>query len=143
MIHTIMEAVCMALRTEFGEGYGICMEKAGQDVKAPYFSIQCLDSSRELFRGKRYHSHNQFGIRYVPLSQEDRNGECYSVLDRLYPCLEYIQAGRLVRGTQMRGKVADGILEFFVQYDCFVYEAEEEEPGICDMTIHTDVKEGD
>lgn len=143
MINTIMEAVGEALDAEFGEGYGICTEETGQGIKAPYFSIRCLESASELFRGKRYYRSSRFCIQYFPLSQDGRNRECYSVLDRLCTCLEHIPAGSLIRGTGMKGKMAGGILEFSVNYDCFVSRTEEEEPGIGEMMSHTGVKKGD
>ena len=143
MINAIMEAVKTALGAAFGEGYGISAKEAGQDMEAPYFSIQCMDSAAELFRGKRYYRRSEFCIRYFPLSQEDRNKECYSVLERLYAGLEYIDAGVLMRGTRMEGRVRDGVLEFSVHYDCYVHRVEEEEPGISEMISRTGVKEGD
>ena len=38
-------------------------------------------------------------------------------------CLEYITVtGDLVRGTKMKYEIIDGVLNFFVNYDLFVYK---------------------
>ena len=64
------------------------------------------------------------------------------MLERLNQCLEYIDVDGLMMGTQMNGKVVDGVLNYFVNFDCFVYKREETtEMG--QMISHTTVKEGD
>ncbi len=143
MITAIMEAVSTAINAEFGDGYEIHMEEMSQDLKEPCFFIQCLEPENELFRGRKYFRRSQFCIQYFPLSQDGRNRECYSVLDRLCTCLEYIRMDGLMRGTGMHGRVGDGMLSFFVNYDCFTYRKEEETTGIGEMVSGTRVKEGD
>lgn len=142
MINSIMEAISTALNTEFGDGYTSYMEEINQDLTGKSFFIQCLNPTNELFRGQKYFRCNQFCIQYFPLSEDDRNRECYDVLERLNRCLEYIDVDGLMRGTQMNGKVADGVLNYFVNYDCFVYKREEI-VKMGQMTPHTTVKEGD
>lgn len=144
MINSIIEAVSNALREKFGDGYEIYMEEIEQDLEEPCFFIQCLNPANELFMGRKYLRRNQFCIQYFPLSEDDRNRECYDVLERLNQCLEYIDmdVDGLMRGTQMNGKVVDGVLNFFVNFDCFVYKREET-TKMEQMIPHTTVKEGD
>jgi len=137
-----MEAISTALNTEFGDGYTNYMEEINQDLTGKSFFIQCLNPTNELFRGQKYFRCNQFCIQYFPLSEDDRNRECYDVLERLSQCLEYIDVDGLMRGTQMNGKVVDGVLNYFVNYDCFVYKREET-VKMGQMMPCTTVKEGD
>lgn len=46
-----------------------------------------------------------------------------------FSCLEYITVtGDLVRGTKMKYEVVDGVLNFFVNYDLFVYKVADSIP---------------
>ena len=143
MINSIMEAVSVALNAEFGDGYEIHIEEVSQDMGGHCFFIQCLNPTSGLFRGQKYFRSNQFCVQYFPLSEDDRNRECFSVLERLNVCLEHITVDGLMRGTQMNGKVVDGVLNFFVNYDCFVYRREAEAPEMEEMVSGTAVKGGD
>lgn len=143
MINAIMEAISIALDAEFGDGYECHIEEMSQDMEGGAFFIQCLNPTSTLFCGKKRLRRSQFCIQYFPLSEDDRNRECYDVLERLNQCLECIALdGLMMRGTQMNGKVADGVLTFFVNYDCFVYRREEAMPEMGELESRTAVKEG-
>ena len=45
------------------------------------------------------------------------------------------------RGTKMKYEVVDGVLNFFVNYDCFVYRREEQ-TAMEILETSTNVKEG-
>lgn len=140
MINSIIEAISITLDAEFG--YETHMEEIKQDLVEPCFYISCLNPTVELFLGKRYFRQNQFVIQYFPESDNEQR-ECNSVAERLMWLLEYITLdGDLTRGTAMKYEVIDGILNFFVNYDCFVYRVEENTPMEV-MESTTDVKEGD
>lgn len=140
MINSIIEAISITLDAEFG--YETHMEEIKQDLVEPCFYISCLNPTVELFLGKRYFRQNQFVIQYFPESDNEQR-ECNSVAERLMWSLEYITLdGDLIRGTVMKYEVIDGILSFFVNYDCFVYRVEENTPMEV-MESTTDVKEGD
>lgn len=140
MINSIIEAISITLDAEFG--YETHMEEIKQDLVEPCFYISCLNPTVELFLGKRYFRQNQFVIQYFPESDNEQR-ECNSVAERLMWSLEYITLdGDLTRGTAMKYEVIDGILSFFVNYDCFVYRLEENTPMEV-MESTTDVKEGD
>lgn len=142
MINTIIEAISIALNAEFGDDYEIHMEEIKQDLKEPCFFIQCLNPMHELFLGKRYFRRNQFCIQYFPKSEMDSDKECYEVSERLDWCLEYINVDGLMRGTKMKNQIVDGVLNFFVNYDCFLYRREEN-AVMGSMEVRTTVKEGD
>ena len=140
MINTIMEAISVALDAEFGDGYETYIEEISQDMDGHAFFIQCPNPTDRLFLGKRYFRQNQFCIQYFPLSEDDRNRECYEVLERMELCLEYIDVDGPMMGTKMSGKVVDGVLNFFVNYDCFVYRRGEAIPMMEEVSSETHVK---
>ena len=140
MINTIMEAISVALDAEFGDGYETYIEEISQDMDGHAFFIQCPNPTDRLFLGKRYFRQNQFCIQYFPLSEDDRNRECYEVLERMNLCLEYIDVDGPMMGTKMNGKVVDGVLNFFVNYDCFVYRWGGAVPMMEEASSETHVK---
>lgn len=128
MINKITESISIALDAEFGEEYTIMREVSKQDLKEPCFFIACINPSMKQFLGRRYCRKNQFAIQYFPKS-ECVNEECGSVAERLFFCLEYIAVLKdLLRGTNMHYEIADNVLNFFVNYDCFVREQREDTP---------------
>lgn len=129
MINSIIKAISITLNTEFGDGYETHMEEIKQGLVEPCFFIQCLNPTTELFLGKRYFRQNQFCIQYFPES-DNKQSECNEVAERLTWLLEYITVpgdDRPIRGTNMKSDVIDGVLNFFLNYDCFVYRVETNE----------------
>ena len=124
MINKIIDGISISLNAEFGDDYKIYTESIEQGLKEPCFSIVCVNPTNELFRGKKYFRKNLFCIQYFPKG-EDKRSECMDVLERMFDCLEVIKVGEdLQRGTSMHGEVVDEVLNFFVNYDMFVYKVE-------------------
>lgn len=124
MINKIIDGISISLNAEFGDDYKIYTESIEQGLKEPCFSIVCVNPTNELFRGKKYFRKNLFCIQYFPKG-EDKRSECMDVLERMFDCLEVIKVGKdLQRGTSMHGEVVDQVLNFFVNYDMFVYKVE-------------------
>lgn len=146
MINSIIRAVSITLDAEFDEKeYSFHMEEMKQDLKEPCFFIACLNPTHELFLGKRYFRQNQFVIQYFPESKEDLQAECNAVAERMTWCLEYITVpgdDKPIMGTKMKYQIIDGVLNFFVNYDCFVYKVEQNE-AMESLESNTKVKEGD
>lgn len=141
MINSIIESISINLDAEFG--YETHMEEIKQGLTEPCFFISCLNPTTELFFGKRYFRTNQFCIQYFPESDDNVQRECNDVAERLVWTLEYITLdGDLIRGTAMKYEVVDGVLHFFVNYDCFIYRIEEK-TAMESMETDTKVKEGD
>lgn len=139
MINALIEAISIKLDAEFGNETH--MEEIKQDLKEPCFLISCLNSTTELFFGKRYFRTNQFCIQYFPESA-DKQRECNGVAERLMWSLEYITLnGDLVRGTAMRYELVDGVLQFFVNYNCFI-DRVKDEIMIETISTNNNVKEG-
>lgn len=128
MINSIIDAISIALNSAFGEGYEIYTESVEQGLKEPCFSIFCLNPTNRLFRGERYFRQNMFCIQYFP-STDEKGAECNDVSESLFDCLEYISVeGNLTRGTKMHGELVDWVLNFFINYDMFVYKVKETTP---------------
>ncbi len=143
MINAMIEAISMALDGQFGQNYEIHMEEIRQGLKEPCFFIFCLSPSKKLFLGKRYFRTNPFCIQYFPATDEKQR-ECSQVAEQMYECLEYLTidgGDRPIRGTNMKYEVVDGILNFFVNYDCFIYKVEQQTP-MEDLETSTSIKEG-
>ena len=126
MINSIIDGISISLNAEFGDDYNIYTESIEQGLKEPCFSILCVNPTNELFRGKRYFRKNLFCIQYFPSSNDEKYAECMEVLERMFDCLEIINVvDDPQRGTKMHGEVVDGVLNFFGNYDLFVYKVED------------------
>lgn len=143
MINSIIEAISISLNEEFGDGYETRMEEIKQGLKEPCFFITCLNPTTELFLGKRYFRTNQFCIQYFPETNEKQR-ECNGVAERMWQCLEYITIygeDKPIMGTKMKYEVVNGVLNFFVNYDCFIRKIEQQTP-MESLQASTNVKEG-
>ncbi len=143
MINSIIEAISISMNEEFGDGYETHMEEIKQGLKEPCFFITCLNPTTELFLGKRYFRTNQFCIQYFPETNEKQR-ECNGVAERMLQCLEYITIygeDKPIMGTKMKYEVVDGVLNFFVNYDCFIRKTEQQTP-MESLQASTSVKEG-
>lgn len=123
MINSIIESISISLYTEFGDDYTIYTESVEQGLQEPCFFVFCINPTNQLFLGKRYFREHGFCIQYFPKDENQVKQEGNAVAERLYSCLEYISvSGKLLRGTKMKYQIVDGILNFFVNYDFFVYK---------------------
>lgn len=127
MINKITSGISKAISVEFGDNYEIYKESIEQGLKEPCFSILCINPTNDLFMGKRYFRKNLFCIQYFPATNEKKI-ECNEVSEKLFNCLEYINVnGDITRGTKMNCEIIDGVLNFFINYDLYVYKVEEKE----------------
>ena len=140
MINKIIDGICVAINSEFGDSHEIYTESIEQGLVEPCFSVLCLNPTINQVLGKRYFRTNQFCIHYFPGSSE-KQAECLSALERLTDCLELIEIdGDLVMGTKMQGEVVDNVLSFFVNYDMYVYKEKTVEPSMETVTHNSVVK---
>lgn len=123
MINSIIESISISLNAEFGDDYTTYSESVEQGLEKPCFFVFCINPTNRVFLGKRYFKENPFCIQYFPTDESKAKEECNAVAERLFSCLEYITVtGDLMRGTKMNYEVVDGVLNFFVNYDLFVYK---------------------
>ena len=139
MINKIIDGISEAINQEFGDGYDVYTESIEQGLEEPCFSILCLNPTNEQFFGKRYFRQNQFVIQYFP-STDEKNAECNAVMERLFDCLDIIIVnGDQTRGTKMKGEIVDGVLNFMLNFDMFVYKVQELDK-MDSHSVSTDVK---
>lgn len=125
MINSIIESISISLNAEFGDEFTTYTESMEQGLNKPCFFLFCVNSTNRVFLGKRYLRENQFCLQYLPADEDRAKEKCNAVAERLFSCLEYITVtGDLVRGTKMKYEIVDGALNFFVNYDLFVYKVE-------------------
>lgn len=138
MINSIIEAISIALNAEFGDEYRIYADNIEQGLTEPCFFISCVNPTNNLFFGRRYFRENPFCIQYFPKDMSREKEECNETAERLFLCLELLTVdGDLVRGTKMRSETVDGVLNFFVNYDMFVYLQGEKTPFM--EELYTDI----
>lgn len=140
MINKIIDAISISLNSAFGDGYEIYTESIEQGLQEPCFSVFCLNPTNNLFRNNKYFRNNQFCIQYFPSTDEPK-AECNTVLEKLFDCMELITVnGDLTRGSRMNGEVVDGVLNFFINYNMFVYKVEVPADNMEVLGIETDTK---
>lgn len=135
LVNLITDAICVAINGEFGDDYVVYTESVKQGLKEPCFFVTCVSQSQQPYIGlkdgirKRYLRENQFCIQYIPEDPQRAKAECHGIAERLEECLEYITvAGDLTAGTGLRYEVVDEILDFYVNYDMFIYRDTGQEP---------------
>ena len=130
MINAIIKAIAKALDEQFNaeaDAYEIYDEEIKQDLQEPAFFIQSLNPSTDLFLGKRYLHRSHILIQYFPKSETDYQAECNDMGEQLIWIVEWITCegdDRPIRGSKMHYEVVDEVLNFFVNYDMFVYKVE-------------------
>lgn len=125
IIEKIIDGICTALSSNFGDDCEIYTEEIEQDLKDGSFAIVCLNPTNSRFMGDRYYRTNQFCIHYFPKTNEPRS-ECLDVLEGLYDALELIEFGDdLLRGTNMSSEMDGSVLHFFVNYDFYMLHKEQ------------------
>ena len=127
IVEKIIDGICTALSSNFGDDCEIYTEEIEQDLKDGSFAIVCLNPTNSRFMGNRYYRTNQFCIHYFPKTNEPRS-ECLDVLEGLYDALELIEFGDdLLRGTNMSSEMDGSVLHFFVNYDFYTIHKEEKD----------------
>lgn len=126
MINKIIDGICLALSSCFGDEREIYTESVEQGLVNGSFAIVCLNPTNSRFLGDRYFRTNQFCIHYFPETDKPRS-ECLDILEDLYEALELIEVdGDLIRGTDMTSEFDDDVLHFFVNYDFFTIHEKDE-----------------
>ena len=126
MIKKVIDGICFAISSKFGEDCEIYTESINQGLKEGSFAIVCLNPTYTQFLGKRYFRTNQFCIHYFPKTNEPKS-ECLEVLESLYDALEIIEVdGDSIRGTNISNEMDEGVLHFFVNYDFFTIRKTDE-----------------
>ncbi len=135
MINHTIAGISNALYEAFG--YENFKDEILQDLTPPCFYISCMEQKTKKYIGTRSLRKNQFVIQYFPHS-DDRKGECYDVGEKMLECLEVIPVdGFLLRGTEMKFEIVDGVLHFFVDYNAFSHKEQQKETM---GSMHSDIQ---
>lgn len=138
MTKEIVEGIGSALLQEFG--YESHTEPMGQEKLTPCFVISCVESSDQKYPGNRYLLKNAFKIRYFPKLEDNAEAEYYETAERMKNCLEFLQIeGHPIPAGEKKYEITDQGLSFFVNYNCFIYQAEEQN-AMENMDSRTNVK---
>lgn len=145
IVNEILGCIAQAIHEEFGDGYAIYDEMKEQELKEPCFFVFSLSAPDSLVlgirdSGERHYRPLQFGIQYFP-SSHNRKAECNDVADRLFHCLEWIEAsdGPLI-GSGMDRTYSDDVLTVTVNYNLYTM-SHSEKPIMEDLTQNTSVEE--
>lgn len=135
MINHMIAGISNALYEAFG--YENFKDEILQNLTPPCFYISCMEQKTKKYIGTRSLRKNQFVIQYFPHS-DDRKGECYDVGEKMLECLEVIPVdGFLLRGTEMKFEIVDGVLHFFVDYNAFSHKEQQKETM---GSMHSDIQ---
>ena len=127
MIQKIIDGICLAISSNFGDDYEIYTESVEQGLNDGSFIVVCINPTNSRFMGDRYMRTNQFCIHYFPKTNKPK-AECLEVIEELYDTLELIEVdGDLLRGTNMSSEIDDDVLHFFVNYNFFTLKESDEE----------------
>jgi len=128
MINDIVSGISEKLSEAFS-GCKVYKEQLEQGLEPPCFLIAPVNfDNTPLLMGK-YRRMHTFSITYHPKSRTNAKAECLEVQDELFNVLEYIHvAGKLTRGTSIKGRMSDGVLVCNVNYELFVRQVVEKEP---------------
>lgn len=105
MVQSIMDGITAAIKTKYDDS---C------------FSISCQNTADVQKAVSRHRRVNIFLVKYFPTSTEGE-AECFEVMESLYDLLSIISVGTSkLRGTELGGKIVDGVLQFQVTYSFFL-----------------------
>ena len=121
-VNNIIDGICTAINSEFGDEYEIYTELVEQGLKQPCFTVSCLRADISPMLPPRYYKTNLFCIYYFPEEDIQKRLPSHEVKERLYNALEYITVdGDLTKGSNMEGNMVNNdVLAFMVNYNMYV-----------------------
>lgn len=142
MINKIISAICLALKTEYGQGYKIYKESIEQGLQEPCFFVSVIVPLRERHSPKRFRRDVTITIQYFPEDKENYYAEDNAVIERLYDVIELISIDdEFIRGADFDSTISDeGVLTFQATYTFFEYNPELE-VEMENLEQHTGTKE--
>lgn len=133
VIKKIIDGISIKLNEIFGDDYEIYDNKVEQGMKKPCFFIYFLDGdiNRQIGLGvKSYLDVLHFDI--VGFSKNDSRIELNDMSDKLRYGLEYITLAdkTLIRANNLKSKIEDDVLHFFIDYKIFTSQKDSEKEDI-------------
>lgn len=140
MYNEIMDAVTKQLSVLFPPeaGYTIYTDAVEQGLSEPCFFVQFLEPSEKPMIESRYYRKNAMCIQYLPGDIVKPSRELNRVLDILMEQMRMIELknGRKINGTDRSGRIGDGVLTFFVQYNAFDIRETIQEDGMSEIKVN-------
>lgn len=135
MLNNVTAGIAIAINQEFGDSYEIYTDEVEQDLKEPCFFIMILNPDIERRLSVRREVDVPMSIQYFP---KKGRAEYNDVAERLalyvLECITPYESDALIRGKDMHWEIVDGVLNFFVTYNFFVYKIEDPKPLMETMT---------
>ncbi len=140
MYNEIMDAVTKQLSALFPPeaGYTVYTDAVEQGLSEPCFFVQFLEPSEKPMIGPRYYRKNAMCIQYLPGDIAKPSRELNRVLDILMEQMRMIElkSGRKINGTDRSGRIDDGVLTFFVQYNGFDIRENVQEDAMSEIRVN-------
>lgn len=141
MTQDIISAVCAAIYNAFGEGYTIYTEAVAQDADAPCFFVLCTQPSINRWMCDEYYQKVPIIVQYLPTDSDNYRSECSEVFEKLSYCLDKIPFdGSFMHGSELRGEIMDGVVNFFVNYNTMVVKNTTPTPAMRNIEITQTLK---
>lgn len=124
MINKIIKAIANDIKNKY-ENINVYTEEVKQGFERPCFSVICVSSENNIFRGQRYRMTADIEIHYY----NDRKREDYNnVMLQLFDIINYVNVDNFpLRAVKMAMDTKDNYCLFNVTYDFFYYLEEEKE----------------
>ena len=133
----VVLGIVEALDTAFG--YPVHIDGVEQELTPPCFLVEKVQGGQKKELGSRYKNSNYFDIKYLTETEKPML-EILGVEEKLYDCMEYIEIdGSPTKGTDLKGRVIDGVLHFFVNYNFHVFKKTQQEEPMQKITIKTEL----
>lgn len=131
MYNEILDGVTRQLFELFGDEYEIYTDHVNQGVTKPCFFVQIFESSEKPMMGCRAFRVTGICIKFLQGDIEQPSVVRNQVSEILMPGMEFIRLSddSLLRGTSRNFRTEDDTLNFFVNYNRFIYKSKQiEEP---------------
>lgn len=124
MINKIIRAIADDIKSKY-ENINVYTQEVKQGFQRPCFSIICVNSENNIYRGQRYRMTCDIEIHYY----NDREREDYNnVMLKLFDILNYVNVDSFpLRAVKMSMNTKEDYCLFNVTYDFFYYIEEEKE----------------
>lgn len=138
MEDNVIKAVSAALNAAFGDGYRYYRDPVQQGARPPCFFIAPLEPSLRPQLGPRSRMDVPLDVHFFA-SRDGDYGELSRMAGKLPAALEVVELpGGPVRGREMRWRIEDGVLHFFVTYTVFLVR-QEEKTDMGELAVETGV----
>lgn len=143
VINDVITGISNKISSIFGKDYEIYDDNVEQGMKKPCFFINYLDGdiSRQIgVEIKSYLDILHFDI--TGFAKDDNRKKLNDMADKLYE-LEYITLPnkRLLRADNLKSKIDDGVLHFFIDYKIFISNQNNDNTKMNNIQLKEEVKQ--